>query len=59
GPDGKTFVHIQTVDLDRNGNPKVREQDSSLRGFRSLEARREKGEIHHIILIGKDWMMPK
>ncbi len=58
-PDGKTFIHVQTVDVDRNGKPKQHELDNALRGYRGLEARRQEGEVHHIVLIGKDWMMPK
>lgn len=58
-PDQKTFVHIQTVDVDKNGKPTDRELSNAEKARRGLEARRWEGEIHHILLIGKDWMMPK
>ena len=58
-PDGKTFVHIQTVDVDRNGKPTDRELDNAEKARRGLEARRQEEETHHILLVGKDWMMPK
>lgn len=58
-PDRKTFVHIQTVDVDRNGKPTDRELNNAEKARRGLEARRREGETHHILLIGKDWMMPK
>ncbi len=58
-PDGKTFVHIQTVDVDRNGKPTDRELDNAEKARRGLEARQQEEEIHHILLVGKDWMMPK
>ena len=58
-PDRKTFVHIQTVDVDKNGKPTDRELNNAEKARRGLEARRREGETHHILLIGKDWMMPK
>ena len=58
-PDGKTFVHIQTVDVDKYGKPTDRELDNAEKARRGLEGRRSEGEIHHILLVGKDWMMPK
>ena len=49
-PDGK-IVHIQTVDVDKNGKPTEREWDTALRLFKATE--------ENVVLIGKTWQMEK
>ncbi len=49
--DRKVFWHFQTVDVDRNGKPIVRELDNAERIRRALQG--IPGETHHIILVPK------
>jgi len=51
--DGKTFWHIQTVDIDKNCKPTKRELDNAERIFHGLQ--NERGETHHVILYRKRW----
>jgi len=51
--DGKTFWHIQTVDIDRNCKPTKRELDNAERIFHGLQGR--ENETHHVLLYRKRW----
>jgi hypothetical protein len=49
--DKKTFWHIQTVDIDRDGKPTARELENAERIRRGLHNNPK--EVHHIILVPK------
>lgn len=55
--DEKTYVHFQTVDVDKAGNVKQHEWKNTLRAWQNLNERRHDGEIHHIHLVPKYWML--
>jgi len=55
--DGKTFVHIQHVDIDKNGKVASHELENAEQIRKNLV--NDDGKVHHILLYPKRWQMRK